>query len=199
MKMRLSLAICQLILAVALAVVSCLLYWNNRHLADSRHLQLIQDTLKSYDEVLETHAKVYWSFYESLHTHRKTIQSLSDLNQALTPLAATMRELADLSILGKKPLGSCRDFADSLLQTSKNINASLQDTDQTLAAFDGEAHQAILNAIDNTRSDIAAVSDELEHQKAVIRQTSLLMLAFGLILSALFLLGGLQAMSPTSR
>ncbi len=194
--MRMSLAIFQIALALALALLTFLLYWNNRHLTDPRHLKLLQDTLKSYDEVLETHAKVYWTFYESLHTHRKTIQSLSELNQALTPLAATMRELSELTIFGKKPLGSCREFANSLLQTSTNITASLNDTDLTLASFDGEAHQAILSAIDATRNDISAVSLELERQMVLFRRTTYMALAFGLLISALFLLNGLQALLP---
>lgn len=194
--MKKTFAVIQIILALVLAALTIILYQNNRHLADRNNLQAIQDTLASYDAVLETQTHVYWGFYESLNTHRETLKSLHALNESLKPLTEVMLNMSEFSLFGKKPLESCRDFAVSLRETSENIGRSLQDTESALANFDNEAHQAILTAIDNSRNDLSILIDEVKFQMNMARMTANLLLAIGLIIALLFLLNGSLAFLP---
>jgi hypothetical protein len=178
----------QLALSIALASTACYLYCLHRPTAKSEIFSSSAALLNDYAEALTTQRLVYEGLYGSLPPLRSNIQSIGEFSADLEQLAEKLLVLSKLQIplVNTTPFASLASPARRLMDLAANNQEAMAAADRGLAAFDDDAHQQLLDLLDNTVLELQQNASRLQEQgqKALISMR--LLLAFCIIIALLF-------------
>ena len=181
------LAGCQLACSLLLAIASIILYRNSRLISEPEQFLSLADTVGSYGTVLKTQRNVYLGFYEMIPPYRSTVQALHQLVNNCLPLAANLNMLSELPLFSQM-MSPLKNVSANLNETMVGLQDSLEATDKALERYNPVIHQNVLDAIDNTIKELDKLSSLLRQQAQLVRQTTLILLAGGLLTSLVFAL-----------
>jgi hypothetical protein len=186
-RLRAWLAGLQLVCSLLLAIASVVLYQNGRLISDPERFRSLAETVGSYRTVLENQREVYLGFYAMIPPYRDTVQALDKFVAKNIPFVEKVDELSELPLINQF-CGSIRPITKNLHETLVGLQKSLEATENALEAYTTETHQNVLAAIDNTTKELAEISGLLQQQAQLVRQTTLILLAIGLLTSLVFAL-----------
>ncbi|MBP1583947.1 MAG: hypothetical protein J6866_08325 [Victivallales bacterium] len=186
-RLRAWLASLQLVCSLLLAVASVMLYQNGRLVSEPERFRSLAETVDSYRTVLENQREVYLGLYAMIPPYRDTVQALDKFVAMNIPFVEKVDELSGLPLINQFR-GSIHHITQNLHETLIGLQKTLAATENALDTYTTETHQNVLAAIDNTAKELADLSDLLQQQAQLVRQTTLILLAGGLLTSLVFAL-----------
>lgn len=183
----------QVILAVFLAAAAIYLYLLNRQATKSDVFKSSSALLNHYAGVLTTQRKVYEGFYEVLPPLRDNIQSIGAFSADIDRLADNLLAISKLHVplVDLTPFASLAPSALRLKELAEDNLATMAAADKALSAFDVNAHQQVLDAIDNTILELKQNAIRLEERGRQVLVTMRTLLFISLVMSLLFFLNGI--------
>ncbi len=184
----------QIILAVLLAFAAIYLYLLNRQATKSDVFESSAALLNHYAGVLKTQRQVYEGFYEVLPPLRNNIQSIGAFSADIEKLANNLLGISKLQLplVDVAPFSSLATPAQRLKELAEDNLATMAAADKALGAFDVNAHQQVLGAIDNTILELQHNAIRLQEHGRQVLLTMRVLLFISLVMSLLFFLNGIS-------
>lgn len=184
----------QVILAVFLAIAAIYIYLLNRQATKSDVFESSAALLNHYASVLKTQRKVYEGFYEVLPPLRNNIQSIGAFSADIDKLADNLLGISKLQLplVDVAPFASLATPAQRLKELAKDNLSTMAAADKALGAFDVNAHQQVLDAINNTILELQHNAIRLQEHGRQVLLTMRMLLFISLVMSLLFFLNGLS-------
>lgn len=185
----------QVILAVFLAAAAIYLYLLNQQATQSDVFKSSAALLNHYASVLITQRKVYEGFYEVLPPLRDNIQSIGAFSADIDKLADNILGISKLHLplVDLAPFASLAAPAQHLKELAEDSLATMAAADKALSAFDVDAHQQVLDAIDHTILELQQNAVRLEERGWQVLVTMRTLLFISLAMSLLFFLNGISS------
>lgn len=180
------------ILALFLAAAAMYLYLLNRRAAKSDVFESSAALLNHYASVLQTQKQVYVGFYEVMPPLRDNIQSIGAFSLDIAKLADNLLSISkmQLPLVDVAPFSSLATPAMRLKELADKNLETMTAADKALSAFDYDAHQQILSAIDNTILELQHNAIRLQEHGRQVLLTMRGLLCISLVMALLFFLNG---------
>lgn len=184
----------QIILAVFLAAAAIYIYLLNRQATKSNVFESSAALLNHYASVLKTQRQVYEGFYEVLPPLRNNIQSIAAFSADIDKLADNLLGISKLQLplVDVAPFASLAPPAQRLKELAADNLTTMTAADRALGAFDSNAHQQVLVAIDNTILELQHNAGRLQEHGRHVFITMRVLLFISLVMALLFFLNGIS-------
>lgn len=188
----------QIALAAVLAALAVLCWFRVSSFLDRDEVRMLSDSFESYAETLHSQREVYLATSDSLPVYRDSMKHLASIAGCVAPLADSLLQLSEAKLFNNRPFKGLSRSAKELKEAVPALQKALLAAENSLAVFDKEKQQEVLDSLDRTVKGLRRVSEVVENRYDNLQIGLACALAILLVVAALFFSNGLFILSLCS-